>query len=130
MCVLSWFIPFWLPSVFSVIVDSSIGDHLTLSCPSRPQACGTTCSWRGPNNLNVSSQHNHLQGVTVTFNQSQCHCLLLIQNTTLDHSGLWTCQLREDTIDRKNISRNNSEEFIEEGPYINDNQEEWKISLF
>ena len=134
-----------LPGVLTLTVDSSVGDRLSLSCPSPGPPCGPACSWRGPHPhpqphqhppqyLTVSSDANQSDGVRVSFNQSSCQCLLFIQNASLEHSGLWTCQLKQDgkiysgaTLDRKNIPLNKSEAFLDQ-PYIKDNQEEWKLS--
>ena len=109
-----------------------------LSCPSPGPPCGPACSWRGPrpHHLTVTSgsEENHSEGLRVSFNQSSCQCLLFIQNASLEHSGLWTCQLKQDgktysgaTIDMRNIPHNKSEAFLDQ-PYIKENQEEWKLS--
>ena len=131
-----------LPGVSSTLtVDSSLGDPLTLSCPSPGPPCGPVCSWRGPqppphpHHLTVSSGENRSdEAVTVSFNKSSCQCSLFIQNASLEHSGLWTCQLKQDgkihfgtTLDIRNIPHNKSEAFLDQ-PYITENQEEWKLS--
>ena len=125
------------PGLSTLTVDSSVGDHPALSCPSPGPPCGPACSWRGPrpHHLTVTSgsEENHSEGLRVSFNQSSCQCLLFIQNASLEHSGLWTCQLKQDgktysgaTIDMRNIPHNKSEAFLDQ-PYIKENQEEWKL---
>ena len=114
----------------SVNIDSSVGQYLSLSCPSPapPASCGSSCSWSGPHNLTVSSQHSQ-QGLHVTFNQSQCECLLFIQNTSLDHSGLWSCQLSRDTRDTSNQHRDSNTTALNhsgsllDGVYVDDTKE-------
>ena len=126
------------PGVITLTVDSSVGDHLALSCPSAGPPCGPACSWRGPrphpHQVTFTSGENQSEGVRVSFNQSSCQCLLSIQNASVEHSGLWTCQLKQDgkiysgaTLDRKNIPHNKSEAFLDQ-PFIKDNQEGWKLS--
>ena len=121
----------------SLTVDSSVGEQVRLSCPSPGPPCAPACSWRGPHphHLTGSSEDNNTgDGVTVTFNQSICQCLLFIQNASLEHSGVWTCQLKQDgeiysgaTLDLRNIPHNKSETFLDQ-PYIKENQEKWKLS--
>ena len=124
------------PGLSTLTVDSSVGDHPALSCPSPGPPCGPACSWRGPqpHHITITSEENHSEGLRVSFNQSSCQCLLFIRNASVDHSGLWTCQFKQDgkiysgaTIDRKNIPHNKSEAFLDQ-PYIKENQEEWKLS--
>ena len=125
-----------LPGVITLTVDSSVGDHLVLSCPSSGAPCGPACTWRGPHphHFTFTSGENHSDGVRVSFNQSSCQCLLSIQSASVGHSGVWTCQLKQDgeiysgaTIDMENIPHNKSEAFLDQ-PFIKDNQEEWKLS--
>ena len=113
----------------TVNIDSSVGQYLSLSCPSPelPASCGSTCTWSGPHNLSVSSHHS-LKGLQVTFNQSECECLLFIQNTSLDHSGLWTCQLSNQLRDRNTAALNHSESLLD-GFYLDDTKE-IRVNLF
>ena len=129
-----------------VSIDSSVGHHLSLSCPSSFSSCGPACTWQGPHNVSVSSEQSETSysGLRVSFDQSQCKCLLLIQNTSLEHSGLWTCHLTAGNnkqkerhppttkaTDLKKLPLNNSEAF-RDGSDINENKEhrEWEKVFF
>ena len=127
----------------TINIDSSVGQELSLSCPS-PPSCGPTCTWRGPHHISVTSEERTWdKQFHVSFNQSQCKCFLFIQNTSLDHSGLWTCQLRENNkqqkihsqnttiaMDLENMSLNRSQSSLE-GLYFNQEENEevpgWKL---
>ena len=130
-----------LPGVLTLTVDSSVGDRLSLSCPSPGPPCGPACSWRGPHPhphpqphqhppqyLTVSSDANQSDGVRVSFNQSSCQCLLFIQNASVEHSGLWSCQLKQDRKIYSPATRDMKTSPALDQPYIKENQEEWKLS--
>ena len=120
-----------LVTVRSINIDSSVGQHLSLSCPSpsSPPSCGPRCTWRGPHNISVSSDQSLANQFHVSFNQSHCKCFLFIQNTSLDHSGLWTCQLKEENNKQKRKNSQTSTTALDlknrpslDGLYININK--------
>ena len=122
------YLTFLIFSVFmttsrSSTIQTMVGQSVLLSCPMSETFHNRNCSlyqceWTGPGDIHVSSKIQSASGsLRVKYNMTSCDCVLIIDNTNLDHAGVWSCAMENVTV----VNRELSLQTLEQGENILNN---------